>query len=245
MSSAADTIRLIAHRGGVVEGRYHENSPDALDAAVRRGYAAVEIDLRETSDGAIVCYHDPSIASGFLRRRRVRDVSIGELRGAVGSWILTLDEMLDRCRDRVDVMIDVKHDAPGERFLRTVSDALTARAMLGSAMVIGARKAKEFLAGTTTTAVPVRQLLRGERGIDSVGEREFVFAHATQLPDPLVEQLLERSVRIIPSINRFHYLPRLDPPGPAGEDIDRLVALGCTELQIDSEFDRFVPGFRR
>jgi glycerophosphoryl diester phosphodiesterase len=59
------TVRLIAHRGGVVgEGR-PEGSLAALEEAITRGYAGVEIDVRETRDAVPVVHHDASLVRGY------------------------------------------------------------------------------------------------------------------------------------------------------------------------------------
>ena len=58
---AAQTYHLIAHRGGVVEDKFPDNSAAALAAAVARGYWGIEIDIRETKDGVLVMQHDPDL----------------------------------------------------------------------------------------------------------------------------------------------------------------------------------------
>lgn len=245
MDTVANTLELIAHRGGVVEQIHPENSPAALDEAVQRGYHSVEIDLRTTSDNKVVCYHDASVANGFLRRERVRDLSLSELRGRVGSWVLTIDEMLDRCVGRVEVMIDVKEEGADEAFFAQIYESLAAHQLLESALVIGTRRAKDYLSGSARTAVSVREIRRGEREITSLDPGEFLFGHGTELDDRTVSETLEAEVLLVPSINRFHYLPRLDVMTAAGEDIARLLTLGCRVFQIDSEFGRFFPGHRQ
>jgi glycerophosphoryl diester phosphodiesterase len=44
-------VKWIAHRGGVVDARYSENSPALLEAAIQHGYWMIESDIRETKDG--------------------------------------------------------------------------------------------------------------------------------------------------------------------------------------------------
>lgn len=245
MTRLEEHLMLIAHRGGVVEKRNPENSPGALDEAVARGYGGVEIDLRSTADGAVVCYHDATVADGFLRRRRVRDLTLTELRGRVGSWVLTMDEMLARCAGRVRVMIDVKEETTSPEFHAAVAASLHASGLLESSWVIGSRHARDALAGRARTAVSVGAVRRGERSLDALRDDEFLFGHGTELDDRLVGTALECGVELVPSINRFHYLPLIDPLPPAGEDVARLLALGVTTFQIDSEFDRFFPGHQR
>ena len=49
---------LIAHRGGVVDSTYTENGLPALQAAIKRGYKMVEVDLRITKDSVLIIHHD-------------------------------------------------------------------------------------------------------------------------------------------------------------------------------------------
>ncbi len=245
MQRPDEPIVLIAHRGGVIEGRNPENSPAALDEAISRGYDAVEIDLRSTADGEVVCYHDATVACGFLRRRRIRDLELAELRGCAGSWILTVDEMLARCVGRVRVMLDVKDETDGPEFYERIDASLHAHGMAREVWAIGTHRSKEALRDTVRTAVSVRQIKRGERPLESITETEFIFGHGTELDDSFVSDALGRGLALVPSINHFHYLPRLDTAAPAGSDILRLLALGVTVFQIDSDFDRFFPGYHR
>jgi len=55
--------RLIAHRGGIVEGKYNEYDPASIQAAIDLGYYMLEIDVRETKDGVLIVPHD----SDFIR----------------------------------------------------------------------------------------------------------------------------------------------------------------------------------
>lgn len=48
----------IAHAGGAISGKEYTNSREALENSLNEGYKYIEIDLRETSDSAIVCCHE-------------------------------------------------------------------------------------------------------------------------------------------------------------------------------------------
>jgi glycerophosphoryl diester phosphodiesterase len=52
-------VRVIAHRGGAAEGP--ENTLEAFRHAVALGCHGLEMDLRATSDGAVVVLHDPDV----------------------------------------------------------------------------------------------------------------------------------------------------------------------------------------
>ncbi|MGH3668750.1 MAG: glycerophosphodiester phosphodiesterase family protein, partial [Acidimicrobiia bacterium] len=49
----------IAHRGSRL--LWPENTMEAFSGAVSLGYRHLETDLRVTSDGVLVCLHDPTV----------------------------------------------------------------------------------------------------------------------------------------------------------------------------------------
>jgi glycerophosphoryl diester phosphodiesterase len=70
-----------AHRGG--GGRHFENTMRAFDAAVSLGYRYIETDLRTTSDGVVLTYHDPGVEHpDHARAPRIADLTYDEVRRA-------------------------------------------------------------------------------------------------------------------------------------------------------------------
>jgi len=70
---------ILAHRGDW--GRADENSLDAFAAALRRpGVDGVEFDVRGAADGTPVVIHDATLRRLRGVRRRVRDLSVDQLR---------------------------------------------------------------------------------------------------------------------------------------------------------------------
>ncbi len=58
---------VIAHAGGMIDGRDASNSLEALDATFKAGVSIIEIDFNFTSDGELACIHDwhPRFAAGL------------------------------------------------------------------------------------------------------------------------------------------------------------------------------------
>ena len=230
--------RLIAHRGGVVEGRHPENSAAAVAGAVDRGYAMVEIDVRLSADGEIVCFHDERV------RRRMRRVAssrltLPELRRRAGGWILTLEQMVELCEGRIDVMVDTKSDptsAAPDLFER-MHELFQKHGLLRRALFIGTNASKAYFRDHAATAVSYKSIARGERPLHSIRPTEFLFGHGTEIDAATAEQALALGLRVVPSVNRFHYFPRRTTVEAANADILRLAHAGCTEFQIDSEYD--------
>lgn len=315
--------RLIAHRGGVVEGRHPENSAAAVAGAIERGYAMVEIDVRLTADDQIVCFHDDRVRRGFLRWVPAGRLTLAQLRRRVGGWILTLEQMVELCEGRIGVMVDTKRSTlsrrrtargagkrahgtrtPGragpsagtpeaeaalehgsatspndsgdgagtagsieppdtggtdaaaaehQAFADTANRSEQSReaelhyrmeelleGLLPDAYFIGTSESKDYFSGYAFTAVSYREIAAGKRSLESIGTMEFIFGHGNEIDAKLARAALSRGTKVVPSINRFHYSLRRNTMQPAEADIRRLAVAGCTEFQIDSEYDRFV-----
>lgn len=70
-----------AHRGGASEAP--ENSWTAFEHAVALGYHYIETDVRATSDGVAVAFHDPSLERLAGRRGLLRETPSHELAGVL------------------------------------------------------------------------------------------------------------------------------------------------------------------
>lgn len=53
-----DTLRYIAHAGGMIDGYNYTNSLEALDLSYSKGFRLFEIDINKTKDGKYVALHD-------------------------------------------------------------------------------------------------------------------------------------------------------------------------------------------
>ena len=94
----------IAHRGYTRD--WPGNTLEAIEAAIRLGVDAVEVDVQETRDGGFVMAHDPIIGG-----RVIREVALGEVMGldvGEGCRMPTLEEALDLCRRRIGVVLEFK-----------------------------------------------------------------------------------------------------------------------------------------
>jgi glycerophosphoryl diester phosphodiesterase len=96
---------VIAHRG--FSARFTENTMPAINAALRLGVDYVEIDVHETSDGQLVVFHDYRLHRLCGVRGRLREKTLGELK-KINSSIPTLAEVLDACRGKSRLLIEIK-----------------------------------------------------------------------------------------------------------------------------------------
>lgn len=101
----------LSHRGFSPEGL--ENTMAAFEAAVELGFGYLETDVRTTSDGVLMAFHDETLdrvtdSSGPISARSLRELRSVRVGGT--EPIPTLEEVLLRWPD-VRLNVDIKDDA--------------------------------------------------------------------------------------------------------------------------------------
>lgn len=231
-------VRLIAHRGGVVDARRPENSASALEEAVRRGYWMVETDVDRSRDGRLVVHHGSFLRSfgdwrgpGALSWDRIRRLSARE----DGSRPLEFAEYAALCRDRVRLMIDTKGSGHPDSFYESMERTLRENHLLESAWFIGSGEARNRFKGKARISAGAAALENALQAGEDASRLYFLFAHGRDLEAQVVERANRAGVPVVASINRYHYYFLLGSRGKAARaDVLRLRALGVTHFQIDS-----------
>ena len=113
---------LVAHRGGAL--LENENTIPAFTNAIEMGVDMIEIDVHQTSDGALVVCHDPTLdrttdTCGKIEEMtleqvlaaRVKDFRTGEV---LDYGIPTLQEVLDLAKGRCGVLLEIKRNRKGQ-----------------------------------------------------------------------------------------------------------------------------------
>jgi glycerophosphoryl diester phosphodiesterase len=98
----------MAHRGGAVE--HVENTMPAFAACLALGYRYLETDVRVTSDGVLVAFHDPTLDRVTDRSGRIEHLTWQEVGGAlIGGRepVVRLDDLLGAWPD-VRFNLDIK-----------------------------------------------------------------------------------------------------------------------------------------
>ena len=108
------------HRGG---DPARENTMAAFEDAVAMGYRYLEIDVRTSSDGVLVVFHDEALGritdgTGPLSEKTWQELAALRLRSS-GESLLRFDELLTRWDD-VHLNVDLKDGASVEEFARLV-----------------------------------------------------------------------------------------------------------------------------
>jgi glycerophosphoryl diester phosphodiesterase len=117
-----DEFTIIAHRGA--SAYYPENTIPSFEGAIAMGADMVELDVQLTSDKEVVVFHDEKISRCTDGRGRIADHTLAVLKKLdAGSWfsgkfknarIPTLAEVLDICKNRIAVNIEIKTEAVGK-----------------------------------------------------------------------------------------------------------------------------------
>ncbi|MGN1073401.1 MAG: glycerophosphodiester phosphodiesterase family protein [Eubacteriales bacterium] len=120
--------RAYAHRGlHSLRNGVPENSLEAFDVAARHGYG-IELDVRLSSDGEAVVFHDDSLARLCRVERRVCELTAEQLKklriSGTSQFIPTLREALDTVGGRVPLMIELKTGRDGRRLCERVRELL-------------------------------------------------------------------------------------------------------------------------
>ena len=111
---------VIAHRGASFYNR--ENTMNAFEAAVNMRAEMVEFDVRRTSDGVLVTYHDPNIGDSLISEMTFEEVKAASAKQHYD--IPTLPEVLRYLRGKLPLDIELKEAGYEEQVLQTVLDSL-------------------------------------------------------------------------------------------------------------------------
>jgi glycerophosphoryl diester phosphodiesterase len=117
--AAANVTRTISHQGA--RAVRPANTLVGIRHAATSGVTTVEVDVRATLDGAIVLRHDSRLDATTNGSGLVASKTLAEVRSLdAGSWfaidfaeerVPTLREALEVCRDRVEILLDLKEHA--------------------------------------------------------------------------------------------------------------------------------------
>ncbi|NDW05673.1 glycerophosphodiester phosphodiesterase [Jiella pacifica] len=102
---------IVAHRG--FSAAHRENSPAAWLAAVEAGADLVEVDIRMTRDGTLVCCHDADLQRLAGQPAAIAEIdaaALAEIRVAGVPAAPSLDELFAALPDGLAILFDVKDE---------------------------------------------------------------------------------------------------------------------------------------
>ncbi|HSP36786.1 MAG TPA: glycerophosphodiester phosphodiesterase [Frankiaceae bacterium] len=201
-------MHVLGHRGSRRPGP--ENTPEAVRAALEAGADGVEVDVRRSRDGQLICLHDPALngtGSGRLGNTDLRRVVVES--DAATLPVALLDDVLDAGRGG-RVVLEVKNvrrqpDYDGRRATsaRLLTTLLNRRRAAGAdddvivssfdpTAIIVARAAGLPTALLTLPSIPVTA---GLRVVLRAGHAEL-HAHTSALPARMPRRVAAAVTRV-------------------------------------------------
>lgn len=104
--------KIIGHRGAA--GYAPENTLSSFQAAIDTKCDRTELDVRLSKDKKVVVFHDEEVSRVTNGQGLVKDLSLRKLKELnlfENQKIPTLKEVIDLCKDKIDLQIELK--APG------------------------------------------------------------------------------------------------------------------------------------
>lgn len=139
-----DKVEITAHRGDNTQAP--ENTMPAFKAAVENGADWIELDVTQTKDGVLVIFHDSDLMRMTGKPDKIWDMSYEELSqiNTASHWgpffkdtrIPTLEEVLDYCKDKIKLNIEVKvNDHQTQDFIARLVGLIQAKGMAEQCMI--------------------------------------------------------------------------------------------------------------
>jgi glycerophosphoryl diester phosphodiesterase len=242
--TANDAVRLIAHRGGVVDDQHPENSPSSIEAAIERGYWMIEVDVRRSKDGQALLQHDANFGRFYGVPRRVDEMTwdeIAQLKATPGgNRPMTFEEVCARCAGRIRLMLDIKGEAFPVEFYQGMIDTLRKHKMLESTFCLSATRVYELTNGVTLRAGNRKEIEESITAGPVVARTRYFFGNEEFNEDTLA-MCRKHDILAVAALNTSRYVRmKVDQLEGARADVQRLLALGVRHFQIDSVFDRLL-----
>jgi glycerophosphoryl diester phosphodiesterase len=239
-SPRAEQIRLIAHRGGVVDSVTDQNSLQALTKAIKKGYWMVEVDLRMTQDSVLVTHHDKTFKNSFGLDAAVSSMTweaVSKLRNANGYRVLKLDEVLQHCKGKLGVMIDNKLSGNDTAVWVRLISLLKKYDLYNNALMIGTDESTEFFTGKIKLSCTREQLEANMHRTDYRPSNYYLFSDIISKDDN--DWASRHNILVIGVINAWAF-HGMEKTSQAALQAERLKAAGVKNFQIDSQYEGLI-----
>jgi len=239
-AQASSDYRLIAHRGGVVDSLTAENSLQALQKAVDKGYWMVEVDLRLTRDSVLITHHDRDFKRYYGVEKTLDSMTwaeVSQLKGDKDNRVLLFEEVLRFCRDNgLNVMIDNKISGFDSMLFTNVYELVKQYGLEEEALMIGTTASTPFFTGKIRLSCTRTQLEENmlKEGYDP--SHYYLFSRDISPED--AQWAEENNILAVGVINAWA-IKDDDIMYAAEKKAAELKAAGIRILQIDSVFDGY------
>ncbi|WP_436415010.1 glycerophosphodiester phosphodiesterase [Petrimonas sp.] len=238
-TQSGESIKLIAHRGGVVEAGSPENSREALLKAAEKGYWAVELDTRMTKDSVLITHHDRNFNRYFGVDRQVSEmtwVEIDSLVSESGTKVQKLEDALQLCAEKgLNVMIDNKISGFPQPVFDELLRLLDKYNLRTNALMIGTTESTEFFTGKIRLSCSREQLEQNMRRADYSTNHYYYFGNPTEED---AEWAKKNNIMVVGVINEWA-LPKESEQQEVEKIQLNLKANNVGYVQLDSKYDTY------
>lgn len=228
---------LIAHRGGVVDSTSAENSKEALETAIAKGYWMVESDLRVTKDGVLITHHDQNFKRSFGLDSAVTDMTweqIGRLKNVNGYQVMLFEDLLRLSSGRIGIMIDNKIRGNDTLLFTRVIDLLKRYDLYKNALMIGTEESTAFFTGKIRLSCTRSQLEANMRKPGYRSSDFYLFSGDISKND--VVWAKKHNILSVGVLNAWAIKSR-DADQTAQQKAKQLLDAGLSHFQIDSVYE--------
>ncbi len=137
-------VELIAHRGGGDLGA--ENTIQGIEVAIRENVSWTEIDVQRTADGAYIINHDANFKRVAGKSETPMELTLAEIKKLKvknefqpempAQPVPTLEELLDACKGRIGVFVELKGKSADEQMVDDVVKMIEAKDMLDECVIL-------------------------------------------------------------------------------------------------------------
>jgi len=138
-SPAAESLAVIAHRGGADGTGAPEGTIGAFEAALAAGADWLEFDVRRTSDGVLIVLHDETVDRTTTGTGPITSLTLAEVRAldaGGGARIPTVEEIVDLARRAgIPILPEIKQGVGSPRLIGQLVDLLRASGYLEHSVI--------------------------------------------------------------------------------------------------------------
>ena len=129
-------VKVIAHRGGGSEGA--ENTLAGFETAWKAGAYGSETDIQRTKDGYYILNHDKNFKRVAGDKRAPEEMTLEEIQSLSvdGEPVPTLDEVLDYCKGRLVLFIELKGATADQQMADDAVKAIRAQGMEDACVLV-------------------------------------------------------------------------------------------------------------
>ncbi|MBL7650004.1 MAG: glycerophosphodiester phosphodiesterase family protein [Candidatus Hydrogenedentes bacterium] len=195
-------FQVMVHRGAMLQAP--ENTAPALERCIEEGFEWAEVDIRLTSDGKHILFHDEQVDGKSNGTGDVKKMTLAELKALdAGSWfsarfagerLLTLGEGLSLCRGRLNLYLDCKDVDP-----ILLADEVLAAGMEKQVVVFDAPEKLAQIRERSQGRVPIMPKWHPEYGTEGWVEQwrpDAVEVNADEVTKAICEAFHKRGIKV-------------------------------------------------